>query len=225
MTDPHKVENIISMVRTFAPLTSTHTVSKVNTYLPAMEKVSTLLGMYSFLNRAQTFRPIESLDAKTPVEKMSALMKNGNIPVGKMLAQPLLSNNMDKIMGTMAMNMLKNGNLNDILSSMTNQASGDKQGEENSTLDLNSLMEAFMPIINNLASNSSDQSKKEELHDNSSNNQKINITKKSEFKNELNMLDDSVEPADQETPADEKFTNQEKHENHKPVRIKQRRRR
>lgn len=227
MSDPHNVENIISMVRTFAPLTSTQTVSKLNTYLPAMEKVSTLLGMYSFLNRAQTFRPIESLDASTPVEKISALMKNGNIPVAKMLAQPLLSNNMDKIMGTMAMNMFKNGNFNDILSSMANQASGsgDKQGEGNSTFDLNSLMETFMPIINNLAASSSDQSKNEESNDHLSNNKSVNIPKYSEFKNEFNLLDDSIEPAVQEKPVNEKFPEPEKHYNHKPVRIKQRRRR
>ena len=91
------MENIISMVRTFAPLTSTKTVSKVNTYLPAVEKVSTLLGMYSFLSRAQNFRPIQTLDAKTPVDKITALLKNGNIPVTKLMAQPLLANNMDKI--------------------------------------------------------------------------------------------------------------------------------
>jgi len=42
------MENIIGLVRTAAPLTSTQTVSKVNTYLPIFEKVSTLLGMYTF---------------------------------------------------------------------------------------------------------------------------------------------------------------------------------
>jgi len=46
MSDPQKIENIISMVRTVAPLTTPQTVSKVNTYLPLFEQVSTLLGMY-----------------------------------------------------------------------------------------------------------------------------------------------------------------------------------
>ena len=118
------MENIIGMVRTFAPLTSAPTITKVNTYLPAVEKVSTLLGMYSFLNRAQNFRPIQTLDAKTPVDKITALLKNGNIPVTKLMAQPFLANNMDKIVGALAMNMAKNGGLNDILSSLTNGNNG-----------------------------------------------------------------------------------------------------
>jgi len=216
MTDPHKVENVISMVRTFAPLTSAQTVTKVNTYLPSMEKVSTLLGMYSFLNRAQTFRPIETLDAKSPVEKVSALIKNGNLPVGKMLAQPLLSNNMDKIMGTMAMNMFKNGNFNDILSSMANQSSssGGKQAEGNGNIDLNSLMETFMPLLNNLASNSTEQSKDEESH-----------LLNTELKNEINLPEDTEDQNNQKLSAKENHTISNTVDNHKPIRIKQRRRR
>ena len=212
------------MVRTFVPLTSTQTVSKVNTYLPAMEKVSTLLGMYSFLNRAQNFRPLESLEAKTPVEKMSALMKNGNIPVGKMLAQPIITNNMEKMMGTMAMNMFKNGNLNDILSAMANQSSGNNQTESNKNFDLNSLMETFMPLINNLSSNSQDQSKDEEQHDHFSD---INIkaSNSAEFKNEFNLTDDVKDIEDNKKNGNERFANTDKNENHKPVRIKQRKRR
>ncbi|WP_318524680.1 hypothetical protein [Sedimentibacter sp.] len=214
MTDPHKVENMISMVRTFAPLTSSKTVTKVNTYLPAMEKVSTLLGMYSFLNRAQTFRPIETLNAKSPVEKMSAIIKNGNLPVGKMLTQPLLSNNMDKIMGTMAMNMFKNGNINDILSSMANQASGDNQDEGNENFDLNSLMETFMPLLNNLASNSTEQSKNEESH-----------LSNTELKNEINLTENIENQNNQKLSANENHTISNTVDNHKPIRIKQRRRR
>lgn len=216
MTDPHKVENMISMVRTFAPLTSLQTVTKVNTYLPAMEKVSTLLAMYSFLNRAQTFRPIETLDAKSPVEKVSALIKNGNLPVGKMLAQPLISNNMDKIMGSMAMNMFKNGNFNDILSSIANQSSssGDKQAEGNGNFDLNSLMETFMPLINNLASNTTEQSKNEE-----------SPSLNTEFKNETNLPEVTEDQTIQEISANKNPTVPNTVENHRPVRIKQRRRR
>lgn len=154
MSDPHTIENVIGMVRTFAPLASPQTVSKVNTYLPLAEKTSTLLGMYSFLNRAQTYKPLEPLNANTPAEKLSALMKSGNIPVAK-LAQPLIANNMEKVMGGMAMNMLKNANLGDILSSFANQQSGTKNsgngGFDLNNLDLNSLMETFMPIINNMS--------------------------------------------------------------------------
>lgn len=90
------MENLIGMIRTFAPLTSPQTVSKVNTYLPAVEKASTLLGMYSFISKAQNFRPIQAIDAKTPADKVTALLKNGNIPVTKLMAQPLIAENMQK---------------------------------------------------------------------------------------------------------------------------------
>jgi len=185
MSDPQKVEGIISMVRTVAPLTSPHTVSMVNTYLPFFEKVSTLLGMYSFLNRAQTFRPIESLNTKNPADMMSAFMKNGNIPVGKLLAQPLIAGNMDKIMGAVASNMLKNGNINDImknvnindlLASVSNN-SGTNQSEGISNADLRSLMETFMPLLNSMSTN---ESKNED-------------DKKSDFKNESAMNDEEHE--------------------------------
>lgn len=225
MSDPRKAENMISMVRTFAPLTSTKTISKVNTYLPAVEKVSTLLGMYSFLNRAQTFKPLESLDAKSPMDKISALMKNGNIPVGKLLAQPILANNMDKIMSTMAMNMVKNGNFNDILSSMTNKGTGDKQGEANSDFDLSSLMETFMPLINSLASNSPENLESNGTHENSSNKTNEQPTY-SGFKSELNLPIDSQEiKSETQNTTTKKPENHDKHVNHKPIRIKQRKRR
>jgi len=48
LADPHRMENIIGLVRTTVPLAPAQTVSKVNTYLPALEKMSTLVGMYSF---------------------------------------------------------------------------------------------------------------------------------------------------------------------------------
>ena len=185
MSDPQKVEGIISMVRTVAPLTSPHTVLMVNTYLPFFEKVSTLLGMYSFLNRAQTFRPIESLNTKNPADMMSAFMKNGNIPVGKLLAQPLIAGNMDKIIGAVASNMLKNGNINDImknvnindlLASVSNN-SGTNPSEGISNADLSSLMETFMPLLSSMSTN---ESKNED-------------GKKSDFKNESAMNDEEHE--------------------------------
>ena len=110
------MENLIGMIRTFAPLTSPQTVSKVNTYLPAVEKASTLLGMYSFISKAQNFSPIQAIDAKTPADKVTALLKNGNIPVTKLMAQPLIAENMQKIVSALAMNMAKNGGLNEMLS-------------------------------------------------------------------------------------------------------------
>ena len=160
MADPQKLENIISMVRTVAPMTTPQTVTKVNTYLPPFEKLSTLIGMSSFLNRAQTFRPIEPMNVKSPADMLSALMKSGNMPIGKMIAQPLIANNMEKIMGTVAANMLKNNDLNDILknaninemlSSISNTGTN---SSDNSGIDLNSLMETFMPIINGMKSDS-----------------------------------------------------------------------
>lgn len=153
--DPQKLENAISMVRVVAPLTSAQTVTKVNTYLPLLEKLSTFIGMYGFLSRAQNFRPIEALSGKNTVEKMTQMMKTGNVPVSKLIAQPLLNNNMEKIMGTMAMNMMKNGNFNDILSSMLNQNAPNNSSGDNKNIDINSLIETFMPLINSMNSNSS----------------------------------------------------------------------
>lgn len=169
------------MVRTFAPLTSAPTITKVNTYLPAVEKVSTLLGMYSFLNRAQNFRPIQTLDAKTPVDKITALLKNGNIPVTKLMAQPFLANNMDKIVGALAMNMAKNGGLNDILSSLTSgnksglndmlssltngNTKGLNDGNKDGNTDIGSLMETFMPMLNSIMSTSEESKETNEYNE------------------------------------------------------------
>lgn len=215
LQDPGKMESVISMVRTFAPLTSAQTVSKVNTYLPAMEKVSTLLGMYSFISRAQNFRPIQTLDAKNPVDKVTALLKNGNIPVTKLLAQPLLANNMDKIMGAVAMNMAKNGGLNEILSSLTNGnksglnellSSMSSDGNKGENTDISSLMETFMPMINNIMSSSEEPKESDEPSDN-------NVFKSAQF-------DYSTENT---PPSAEKNIKHEKHYQ-RPIRIRQRRR-
>lgn len=268
MSDPQKIENIISMVRTVAPLTSEHTVSTVNTYLPLFEKVSTLLGMYSFLNRAQTFRPIQTLNAKSPVDMVTSLMKNGNLPVGKMLAQPLIANNMEKMMGTMAMNMfkngsmdellknvnindiMKNGNISDMLSSFTKNSgsSQDNNGNNgnNGNIDLNSLMETFMPIINSMSASNS----------NNDNNYET-PQKNTEFKNEHYLPDEESDSQDTYDDSYEKYekyndynkydkpkndhydrnykndkydsyetpVNYNDHKNQKPIRIKQRKRR
>lgn len=268
MSDPQKIENMISMVRTVAPLTSENTVTTVNTYLPLFEKVSTLLGMYSFLNRAQTFRPIQHLNAKSPVDIVTSLMKNGNLPVGKMLAQPLIANNMEKMMGTMAMNMfkngsmdeilknvnindiMKNGNIGDILSSFNkNSGSSQDNNGNNGNIDLNSLMETFMPIINSMSASNS----------NNDNNYET-PQKNTEFKNEhylsneesesQNTYDDSYEKYDKYNDynkydrqkndhydrnyKNDKYNNYDNyeppvnnsdHKNQKPIRIKQRKRR
>ncbi len=224
------MENIISMVRTFAPLTSTKTVSKVNTYLPAVEKVSTLLGMYSFLSRAQNFRPIQTLDAKTPVDKITALLKNGNIPVTKLMAQPLLANNMDKIIGAVAMNMAKNGGLNEMLSSLTkgnnsglnellssltsnnNNGSNDpssvsSDGNKNGNTDISKLMETFMPMLNNIMSSSEE--------DKYSSNEHLEHLDNEEYNN-AHIVNDA-------SPSTEKNIKNEKNIQ-RPIRIRQRRR-
>ena len=218
------MENIIGMVRTFAPLTSAQTVSKVNTYLPAVEKVSTLLGMYSFISRAQNFRPIEAMDAKTPTDKITALFKNGNIPVSKLIAQPLLANNMEKIMGAVAMNMAKSGGFNDILSSLASGNKGDlneilsslTNGNNDGNNDLGSLMETFMPMISNMMA-SSEQSKEYDKPDKHSDN---NIFKSAQF--DYSMEDDDNKPVNTPPSAEQNI----KHEKHyqRPIRIRQRRR-
>ena len=208
-SDPQKVENMIGMVRTIAPLTSPQTVSKINTYLPPFEKVSTLLSMYSFLNKAQTFKPIESLNVKSSSDIVSALIKNGNFPVGKMLAQPLLANNMEKVMGAAAANMMKNGNINDILSSISK--SGGKEASKDGNIDLNSLMETFMPLINDMSKNNSkdeDDEKPERSTRNSyDKNPKYSKNPKKEkheehFKNMVLKNESSLEQDKQETSED-----------------------
>jgi len=226
MSDPQKIENIISMVRTVAPLTTPQTVSKVNTYLPLFEKVSTLLGMYSFLNRAQTFRPIEPMNVKSPADMMTALMKNGNVPIGKMLAQPLIANNMEKMMGTMATNMLKNGgvndilktgglndilkngNINDMLSSFTNTKNSGTNSSDNSNIDLSSLMETFMPIINSMSSNNSNNHDDE--YDMRSSYEHENEPRKIELKNESFLPEDDSEERDYKESIEEQYNDEYK---------------
>lgn len=157
------MESIIGLVRTAVPLTSAQTVSKFNTYLPIIEKVSTLIGMYTFINRAQNYTPLQPLSAKTPMEKVTALISNGNLPIGKILAKPLIANNMDKIISSVAKEvigpMIKNGNLNEMLSSLQSMGGNkdDSQGN-NGNMDISSLLEAFMPLMNNFMSDNSSNS-------------------------------------------------------------------
>lgn len=208
--NPEKMESLIGMVRNLAPLTSPQTVAKVNTYLPAVEKASTLLSMYSFLNRAQNYRPITALDAKTPLDKVTALLKNGNIPVAKLLAKPLITGNMEKIMSALAMNLAKSGGLNEMFSSL-NKGDNNKIGEMLSSLsgnkdntDLNALLDTFMPIINNVmsSSNKPEEEKEPSVQE---------IFKSADF-------DHTPTP-----PQQEKNQKNEKHVQ-KPIRIRQRRR-
>lgn len=231
LTDPHGIENLISFVRIATPLASTQTVSKVNTYLPTFEKMSTLLGMYSFLNRAQNYAPIEPISGNSAMDKVSALIKSGNIPIGKMVAKPLLSNNMEKMMSGMAMEMFKNGNFNDILSTMANQFNSNQNSEksnessENNNMDFSSLIETFMPLLNNMTSNSTSESDKETNEENDNYEQND--------KEDMNLLTKEIEPEITE-PEIENLEYDEssydknqypQHENNKPIRIKQRRRR
>ncbi len=255
MADPHKMENVIGMVRTFAPLTSPQTVSKVNTYLPLVEKTSTLLGMYSFLNRAQTFKPLEPLNANTPAEKLSALLKSGNVPVAK-LAQPLIASNMEKMMGGMAMNMFKNANIGDILSSFANQQSGTKNSENGgfdlNNLDLNSLMETFMPMINSMSSNQEEKVPEKQAEKSPERKterqprparQDVHPprreTKQPVIFNETSLPDYDAEPVPEpsneityednsdnpDVSLHEEITDQSQRENHTPIKIRHKRRR
>ncbi|WP_326910052.1 hypothetical protein [Sedimentibacter sp. MB31-C6] len=236
LTDPHSIENLISFVRVTAPLASTQTVSKVNTYLPTFEKMSTLLGMYSFLNRAQNYAPIEPISGSSAMDKVSALIKNGNIPIGKMVAKPLLSNNMEKMMSEMAMEMFKNGNFNDILSTMANQFNSNQNSEksnessENNNMDFSSLIETFMPLLNNMTSNSTSENEKEI---NEENDDYENDNYQQNDNEDMNLLTKEIEPEITELEIenleyDESSYDKNQypqHENNKPIRIKQRRRR
>ncbi|MDF2676833.1 MAG: hypothetical protein K0Q97_1144 [Bacillota bacterium] len=163
LSSPENLENVINLVRTAAPLTSPQTVSKINTYLPFVEKTSTLLGMYSFLSRAQNYAPIEPLGGKSSMEKITSLMMKNKMPIGKMLAQPMLANGMEKVMANAMKDMFKNGNLGDMLSSFSNISNSEKgkssknSSNQNNDIDLSSLLETFMPLLNNMmSSNDSD---------------------------------------------------------------------
>ncbi len=161
ISNPYQLENILGIVRSFAPLASVQTVSKVNTFLPIVEKFSSILGMYSFLSKAQNYAPIQSLGDKPVMEKVTALISNGNIPITKILAQPVFANNINKIIASVAStfinNSIKNGGLDQILSGLMGQMSGNntsntensEQGNTNSNFDISSIMEALGPILNN----------------------------------------------------------------------------
>lgn len=165
ISNPYQFENILGMVRTFAPLTSVQTVGKINMFLPLVEKFSSILGMYSFLSKAQNYAPIQSLGNKPPMEKVTALISNGNIPLTKILAQPIIAKNMDKIIGSVASNFinssLKNGNLDQMLSGLmsqmtnnsnssnTNSTENTEGSNANNSFDISSILEALGPILNN----------------------------------------------------------------------------
>jgi len=229
-SDPRKMESIISIVRTAAPLSSPQTVSKVNTYLPAAEKISTLLGMYSFLSKAQNYSPIQSLNAKTPMEKVGALMKNNNMPIAKLMAQPVLKNQMEKVMTNAAKDMMKNGSLNEMLSSMAKQFSeksndkSNENSENNGNIDFNSLLETFMPLLNSITSDNPTD-KKEEKHSKGNKNYA--------FKDESNLPKENhdvktdeihEERNDSQNQIHEQPKNSGSHQNSTPIHIRQRRR-
>ena len=161
VSNPYQLENILGMIRTFAPLTSVQTVGKINTFLPLVEKLSSILGMYSFISKAQNYAPIQSLGNKPPMEKVTALISNGNIPITKILAQPIISKNIEKIVGSVASsfisNSLNSGNLDQVLSGLMGQMSNNTnvnttektENSTNNSFDINSILEALGPILNN----------------------------------------------------------------------------
>ncbi len=238
LTDPNRMETIIGLVRTAAPLTSVQTVSKVNTYLPIFEKASTLLGMYAFLNRAQNYTPIQSMSAKTPMEKVTALVSSGNLPIGKMIAQPLIANNMDKIISAVSKDliapMIRNGNLNfnlnDMISAMSSQLqnnndnkSPDNEGE-NSNMDIGSLFDTFMPLMNNIMSNNSSNSDNISKDDNNPihNN---DFTKNEDSQETKEKISPDKQNAVQEILSETKNTSSENiNDNTTPLEIKPRNR-
>jgi len=204
LSSPENLENVINLVRTAAPLTSPQTVSKINTYLPLVEKTSTLLGMYSFLSRAQNYAPIEPLGGKSSMEKITSLMMKNKMPIGKMLAQPMLANGMEKVMANAMKDMFKNGNLGDMLSSFSNISNSEKSkssknsSNQNNDMDLSSLIETFMPLINNMmnsndsnGSNDSDEEENvdvynndndhEDNYENNYENKPTNVSKENNF--------------------------------------------
>ena len=176
ISNPYKLENILGMVRTFAPLASVQTVGKINTFLPTVERISSILGMYSFLNKAQNYAPIQSLADKPTMEKVTSLISNGNIPISKILAQPIIAKNMEKVIGAVASNFInnsiKNGNLDQMISGLMSQMNNNSNNnnninnqqtntnnttENNKNIDLNSILQMLGPILNNINTNNNDK--------------------------------------------------------------------
>lgn len=182
ISNPYKLENTLGMIRTFAPLASAQAVGKINLFLPMVEKFSSILGMYSFLNKAQNYAPIQSLSNKPPMEKITSLIANGNVPIGKILAQPIISKNMDKIVSAVAQNVmsssLKNGGLEQMLASVLNNMPNNTTNNSNNTtnnnssnnssesnIDINSMIQMFGSILNN--SNTTSNGNSESNNENS----------------------------------------------------------
>lgn len=162
ISNPQQLENILGIVRGFAPLASAQTVTKINTYLPIVEKISSIVGMYSFLNKAQNYAPIQSLGDKPLMEKVTTLVSNGNIPISKILAQPMISQAIGKIIASVAgsfiNNSIKNGGIDQILSNLmgnmsnnnsTTNTENSSQNNANSNLDIGSIIETIGSIFNN----------------------------------------------------------------------------
>lgn len=252
LSSPEKIENVIGLVRTAAPFTSAQTVSKINTYLPMIEKTSTLLGMYSFLNRAQNYAPIEPLSGKSSMEKITSLMMKNKAPLGKMIAQPMLANGMEKIMANAMKDMVKNVNLGDLLTTISNTANsqgGKNSKTQNTEMDINSLLQTFMPLLNNMMS--SDENNTDDHHnddndyiddyndDGQKDDYKNNYEHKANYQANENHFDDHSEYVDnkhlnnnknQSSTSSNKKTdtynsrnNSEINEKPKPIRIRQKR--
>ncbi len=161
MSNPHQLENILGLVRGFAPLASAQTVVKINTYLPIVEKISSIVGLYSFLNKTQNYAPIQSLGDKPLMEKVTTLVSNGSIPISSILSQPIISQSISKIItsvaGSFISNSLKNGNLEQILTSLmgnisnNNNTSKDNnsQSNTNTNTDIGSIIETIGNLFNN----------------------------------------------------------------------------
>lgn len=218
LSSPEKMENVVNLVRTAAPFTSAQTVSKVNTYLPMVEKTSTLLGMYSFLNRAQNYAPIEPLSGKSSMEKITSLMMKNKAPLGKMIAKPMLSNGMEKIMANAMKDMVKNVNLGDLLSTFSNSSNSDvgksskNSSNSNSDMDLSSLLQTFMPLINNMMNSNENENNtgNEQENYNDYNDKEDNY--ENQYEQQSNYISNEEYPNDHTEHLNEKHSNNYKNQ-------------
>lgn len=160
ISNPYTLEKVTGLIRSTAPLASQSTVNKVNTYLPILETVSSILCLYTFVNRVQNYAPIKCSSATTAPEKLSELVSNGTIPVGKLLAQPLIANNLDKLAAPLLKQTLGNVDNNTIseLMSLAQKltSNGDfnigdlaKQASGDNGFDIEEIAKTIIPLINN----------------------------------------------------------------------------
>ena len=108
-SNPGTIENMVSVIRSAAPYTSKQMVNQVNVFLPILEQISSFLGLYSFIGKAQNYTPVNYSNIDSPVERLSKIMTNNSGDLIKLIS-PLLGGNLNNIIENLAQNALLGSN-------------------------------------------------------------------------------------------------------------------